>query len=78
MEKRQHVQYQYDIIASLLHNKFVYSCYNLNQNTHGVKQVTYGQEKLAWLKNCKIKIGSQGIYRNAVDRIKNFDNDAPG
>jgi len=38
----------------------------------------YSQEKLAWLKNCEIKIGSQGIYRNAKDCIKSFDNDTPG
>ena len=49
------------------------------KNTLTVKNVAAKTWKKAVMKkDVKSKVGSQGLCRNAVDHIQNFDNDDPG
>ena len=62
-----------------LSQSYICSChYNPNptKNTLAVKKVA-APEKDCYKKDVKSKGDSQGLCRNAVDHIKNFDNDDP-
>ena len=49
-----------------------------NQNHPSYKKVAAKTWKKAVMKDVKSKGDGQGLCRNAVDHIKNFDNDDPG
>ena len=52
--------------------------WNPNQKHPSCKKVAAKTWKRLWWKDVKSKRGGQGLCRNAVNYIKNFDNDDPG